>query len=247
MAKSVVSLALPQELKDQVCFSLATHLHNKLLTVGSIGEEITGPPPKGKYTPKETVSDDKSPGTGPHPAALFTDPSLPRHTIYAPKSPPKDAKLPVLLFGNGGCGNIGSMFQNFLREIASHGFVVLANGPPLDPQSGIMGMASLIGKNGFQTKMTAMAESLKWAEDGAAGGKFGVPDLNKIAVAGQSCGGLEAYSASYREPRIKATVVLNSGVIDKEKRVWLSELKAPVALINGGPNDEAYPMVSDQS
>jgi dienelactone hydrolase len=189
----------------------------------------------GKYTPKARVPYEQSPGSGPYAADKFTDDSLPVHTIYAPKTPPAGQKLPVLIFGNGGCANVGTAFQNFLREIASHGFIALANGAP--------------GKGGFdfgggQSKMSAMTASLEWASKGGANGKFGAVDTGKIAVAGQSCGGLEAYSASYREPRIKATILLNSGVIDADKVYMLQELKAPVALFIGGPKDIAYEMVS---
>jgi hypothetical protein len=125
----------------------------------------------GKDTPKERVGNDNLPGTGPYPAAWFTDDSLKAHTIYAPKSPPKDIKLPVLIWGNGGCGSSGLGFQNILREIASHGFIAIANGAPT---------------GGFgQSKMTAMTESLDWVMAGAANGKFGNVDSSKIAAGGQ--------------------------------------------------------------
>jgi hypothetical protein len=74
--------------------------------------------------------DDGTPGTGPYPAYRFVDPTLKNHTIYAPKTPPKGVKLPVLIFGNGGCGNSGSGFTNLLTEIASYGYIAIANGPP---------------------------------------------------------------------------------------------------------------------
>jgi hypothetical protein len=55
-----------------------------------------------------------------------------------------------------------------------------------------------------------------------------------------SCGGLEAYSASYHDSRVKTTLICNSGVIDEEKKYLLAELKAPVAYFIGGPKDIAY-------
>jgi len=186
----------------------------------------------GSEAPKGFSFDDKSPGTGPYAAAYFTDDSLPDHTIFAPKSPPKGVKLPALIWGNGGCGNVGTSFGNLHREIASHGFIVVANGPPA---------AEGKGKGfGGQSKMKSMTDSLDWLEKGAAAGKFGEVDASKIAAAGQSCGGLEAYSASYHDARVKATLIMNSGVIDPDKKYLLNELKAPVALIIGGPKDIAY-------
>ena len=79
---------------------------------------------------------------------------------------------------------------------------------------------------------------------GGANGKFGEVDSTKIAAPGQSCSGLEAYSANYHDERIKTTVLLNSGVIDKEKVCLLSELKAPVAQFIEGPKDVAYSNLS---
>ncbi|KAF2663118.1 hypothetical protein BT63DRAFT_419308 [Microthyrium microscopicum] len=189
----------------------------------------------GSKSPKTTVVDDQSPGSGPFPAAYFTDPSLPDHTLYAAKSPSKN-KLPVVVFGNGGCVNVGTMFQNILREIASHGFLVIANGPAVTNATGLANLAN-------QTNISAMKASIDWVMAGAANGKYGAVDTSKIAAVGQSCGGLEAYSASYHDDRVKTTVLLNSGIIDEPKVYLLAELKAPVALFNGGPLDVAYPNV----
>jgi hypothetical protein len=75
-----------------------------------------------------TFREDKTLGTGKYPAQRTTDPSLDDHTIYAPKAPPQGIKLPVLLWGSGGCSNDGPGFSNFLKEIASYGYLVLANG-----------------------------------------------------------------------------------------------------------------------
>jgi hypothetical protein len=125
-------------------------------------------------------------GTGPYKAAYNADPSLPNHTIYAPKRPPTGVKMPVLIFGNGLCLNMGTMYPNFLTEIASHGYLVIANGPPK-------------GGSGF-AKSIQMTESIDWVTKNASAGKYGAIDAEKIAASGQSCGGLEAYSASKQPP-----------------------------------------------
>jgi hypothetical protein len=57
-------------------------------------------------------------------------------------------------------------------------------------------------------------------------------------------GGLEAYSASYHEPRVKWTVLFDSGILDEKKLYLLKELKAPVAYFLGGKLDIAYANVS---
>jgi dipeptidyl aminopeptidase/acylaminoacyl peptidase len=189
----------------------------------------------GKDTPKVIVMNDNLPGSGPYPAAYFSDNTLPNHTIYAPKSPPKDIKLPVVIWGNGGCGSSGVSFQNFLREVASHGFVTIANG------------AATGGTFVTQTKMNLMTESLDWVMKDTAVKKYGNIDSSKIAAAGQSCGGLEAYSATYHDDRVKTAMIMNSGVIDEEKVYLLGELKVPIAYFIGGPKDIAYNMVRNIS
>ena len=42
------------------------------------------------------------------------------------------AKHGVLVWGEGGCAKNGLTFPEFLTELASHGFVILADGPPVE-------------------------------------------------------------------------------------------------------------------
>jgi hypothetical protein len=127
-------------------------------------------------------------GSGPYKAGFVTDPSLPGHTIYAPKSPP-NVKMPVIVWGNGGCISSGTMFEDFLTEIASYGYLILANGKPAKgSQAAFSNLASLL--SGKQTKVSELTDSIDWATKGN-GKKYGDIDVSKLAVAGQSCGGLE--------------------------------------------------------
>jgi hypothetical protein len=70
-----------------------------------------------------------NPPTGPYAVVVEHDPGLATHTIYRPTQLTMD-KHPVLVWGEGGCANNGLMFPEYLSEIASHGFVVVADGPP---------------------------------------------------------------------------------------------------------------------
>ena len=73
-------------------------------------------------------------GTGPFPAILEQDPSLPTHTVYRPQDLSKvKGKLPIIAWGNGACVNNGLAHRNFLMEIASHGYLAIAIGPPIAP------------------------------------------------------------------------------------------------------------------
>jgi hypothetical protein len=128
-----------------------------------------------------SFGDEVAGGTGPYKAAYSMDPTLPNHTIYAPTSPPEGIKMPVMAFANGLCLRTGNMYPKFLTEIASHGYLVIANGVP-----GGMGFAN----------PNQLTDAIDWVMKEVNTKKYGLIDAQNIAVSGQSCGGLEAYSAS---------------------------------------------------
>jgi dienelactone hydrolase len=205
-------------------------------------------------------------GSGPYPAMMEADPSLPTHTIYHPTALDKfgaNQKLPIVAFANGACGNVGSMYRNFLTEIASQGFLVIAIGPigadmsatqrPTPP----LGAPPAARAGGaprqlppVATQSTQLIDAVNWAlaQNGQAGSKYrGKLDPNEIALMGQSCGGIQAIEMS-ADPRVKTTVVLNSGLFSGPSPIpgldvpesQLDKLHAPVAYFIGGPNDVAY-------
>ena len=70
-------------------------------------------------------------GTGQYKAVMKEEKSLPEHTIFVPQDlTPFSAQkpLPVLVWGNGACSNSPWEHMNFLNEIASQGYIVLATG-----------------------------------------------------------------------------------------------------------------------
>ena len=71
-----------------------------------------------------------APPTGPHAVVIEHDQTLATHTIYRPATL-GPSKHPVLVWGEGGCAKDGLQFPEFLNEIASHGVVVIADGPPV--------------------------------------------------------------------------------------------------------------------
>src|SRR5688500_5231240 len=72
------------------------------------------------------------PPTGPHPIVIEHDQRFATHTIYRPATL-GPSKHPVLVWGNGACVKNGLSFPEYLSEIASYGFVVVADGPPVTP------------------------------------------------------------------------------------------------------------------
>src|SRR5690606_40535228 len=70
-------------------------------------------------------------GSGPEPAIVYSEQSLPTHTIYRPETL-RDDRYPVVLWGNGSCVNSNFGYREFLTVVASHGFIVVAIGPYRD-------------------------------------------------------------------------------------------------------------------
>jgi cellulase/cellobiase CelA1 len=170
-------------------------------------------------------------GSGPYPADYETSGTLPNHTIYRPQSLPSE-RLPVFVWGNGGCSANGLSQQNFLREIASHGFLAIANGGP---------------NAGGSTNSAMLTQSIDWAvaENSRAGSKYyGKLDTTKVAVGGFSCGGLEAYAVS-NDSRVTTTTIFSSGLLNDADDYQLRRLTKPIAYFVGGPSDIAYPNAID--
>ncbi|WP_327048839.1 RICIN domain-containing protein [Microbispora sp. NBC_01189] len=170
-------------------------------------------------------------GSGPYPADYETSTSLSNHTIYRPGTLPSE-KMPIFVWGNGGCSANGTGQLNFLREIASHGFLVIASGSPNGSGS---------------TTSQMLTQSIDWAvaENSRQGSKYnGRLDTGKIAVGGWSCGGLEAYAVS-NDSRITTTTIFSSGLLNDSDDYQLRRLTKPIAYFIGGPSDIAYPNAID--
>jgi len=163
--------------------------------------------PAGEESGERTVEDG---GTGPYKAIMVGDSSLPTHTIFRPKdlSPfGRRNKLPILAWGNGGCANSPAGHQNYLSEIASHGFLIVGIGPPPAPGGGRGS-----GGGGGNTLLAAVDWAIAQNADNASAYK-GKLDVSKIAVFGHSCGGLQALEVS-GDRRISTTIVVDSGILN---------------------------------
>ena len=78
-----------------------------------------------------TVAQRGGPPTGPNAVVVEHDQTLATHTIYRPANL-GSSKHGVLVWGEGGCAKNGLTFPEFLTEIASYGFVIIADGPPVE-------------------------------------------------------------------------------------------------------------------
>ncbi|MEO7689786.1 MAG: hypothetical protein ABIS51_10915 [Sphingomonas sp.] len=208
-----------------------------------------------------------TPGTGAFPALKEIVPSLPDHVIYRPADLSRlgSRKLGLFIWGNGACSDDGASVRFHLAEIASHGYLAIAPGrilsgpgalPPAPqpaPQPAPPPGANASGKLlTVKTTTAALIAAIDWAY--AENDRRGSPffhrlDLNKLAVAGHSCGGLQALEAA-SDPRVHAVIINNSGIfadgtnpiaglnVDK---ALLRKLHTPIFYILGGPTDIAYP------
>ena len=200
------------------------------------------------------------PGSGPYPAMRDVRPDLPDHIVYRPRDLGALAGRPlgVVLWGNGGCSADATSARFHLLEIASHGYVAIAPGnvysgpgalpePPREapPREGAFPPV--------ETLPSDLLSGLDWilAENERPGSPFqGLIDPLKVAVAGHSCGGLQAISVA-ADPRIATAIVHNSGVLDPDAfnpitgfsvaKEELRNIHSPVLYILGGESDVAYP------
>src|SRR3569833_3831545 len=90
-----------------------------------------------RYVAEGKVPD--SVGTGPYPAKKGQYKSLPNSVVYQPAnlSALGQVKMPIYVFGNGACSEDGASQRQHLLEIASYGYLVIAqsgiySGPGLD-------------------------------------------------------------------------------------------------------------------
>ena len=203
-------------------------------------------------------------GTGPYPALKEVDSALPGHVVYRPASFDRlgRKKLGVLVWGNGGCRDDGASARLHLAQIASHGYLAIAPGRILSGPGAVKVAEPprrLDASGAMPPVKTTTADVLKgldWAlaENRRRGSRYyGRIDPDAVAVAGTSCGGLQAIQAG-ADPRIRAVIVHNSGIfadgsnpitgmsVDKS---LLKKLHTPVLYVLGGRGDVAYPNGTD--
>nr|WP_321486956.1 hypothetical protein [uncultured Draconibacterium sp.] len=184
-------------------------------------------------------------GTGEYKAIVISEPSLSTHTVFRPQDLSvfgKKNKLPIIAWGNGACANSPWEHINFLNEVASHGFLVIAIGPM--PAEGEQG--------GGRSQSSQLADAIDWAiaqNSDKNSPYYKKIDVKNIAVSGMSCGGLQTLEIA-PDKRVTTTVVCNSGIfidpitgfpgMPDLKKDDLKKLHTPTLYILGGETDIAY-------
>ena len=219
--------------------------------------------PRGGAPPRPTT------GSGPYKAVMEMDTSLPDHTIYRPEDlwALSGAPLPLVVWGNGACVNAGNSFSNFLTEISSYGFLAIALGPIVERNTTAPAAPPAPAQPPIQqptdttqlprnlppaaTRPSQMIDAIQWAtaENERAGSKY-YKHLNtkKIAVMGQSCGGVQAIEVA-ADSRVTTAMIWNSGLFAQPSNMGggkiigkkdLESIHVPVAYISGDSTDIAF-------
>lgn len=173
-------------------------------------------------------------GSGPYRAVMEADAGLPTHTLYHPQDLGAAGRLPLVVWGNGGCANVGNSFRWFLSDIASYGYLVIAVGPIVADYRRMPGMpmapvtASTATSAGAAqlpppaTHSPQLIDAINWAlaENARKDSRY-YQRINPkaIAVMGMSCGGAQAIEAS-ADARVTTTVIWNSGLFGSQPR-WV--------------------------
>jgi predicted alpha/beta-hydrolase family hydrolase len=173
---------------------------------------------------------------------MVSEASLPTHTVFKPQDLSKFGdknKLPIIAWGNGACFDSPWEHVNFLNEVASHGFLVIAIG-------------TMPKQTEVRSKSQKLLDAIDWAIAQNADPKspyYQKLDTKKIAVSGMSCGGLQTLEVA-GDPRITTVGVFNSGVLGNPgvgmpgmpqvTKPQLNNIKVPTLYLLGGKSDIAY-------
>lgn len=186
-----------------------------------------------------------APKAEPGPYQVTSEPAfgVPGLHVYRPATLdafPKKDTLPVMVWGNGGCGIDSEHFSGFLTTIASHGILIVGT----VPQEGAAQR---------QENADDMRAAIDWAtkENSRAGSPLnGKIAVDKVAAMGTSCGGFLSLTLG-ADPRVKTIGVFNSGVqtppagqaqgrggaSPQPTADALPKLHGPVLLLNGSDPD----------
>jgi hypothetical protein len=209
------------------------------------------------------------PPTGPNPVVVEHDQTLATHTIYRPANL-GSSKHGVLVWGEGGCAKNGLTFPEFLTELASHGFVIIADGPPVEnaggggPGGGTGGGGAPRGApraggpppaggapgaapggpgrgNGAMLDGTALVQAIDWiAKEGNDKTSRFYKKVETGRVAAMGMSCGGLMSYGASADPRVATVGIWNSGLIQPDEKILAGLHSPVIIVTGGENDIAY-------
>lgn len=171
-----------------------------------IGVSLAQPPGVTREMISRALPLEGAPKAEPGPYQVLSEPAFgaPGLQVYRPTVldafPGKDT-LPVMVWGNGGCGINSQTFSGFIGTIVSHGVLVVSTVP-------------IEGAARRQETADDMRAAIDWAEkeNARAGSPLkGKIAIDKVAAMGTSCGGFLSLTLG-GDPRVKTIGVFNSGI-----------------------------------
>jgi hypothetical protein len=176
----------------------------------------------------------EEPTTGPQKPVVEVHSGFPEWTVYRPESLGGETKHPIVVWGNGGCLLNGTLYGQWLLELASYGIVSIADGKPAQSAS------SDPAANGIRPGPDAapMKLAIDWitAENARVCSPFYQKlAIDKIGIGGQSCGGMMTM-LSAGDKRVATAMVFNSGLSTGDAALFAS-YHAPMLFLAGGSSD----------
>jgi len=167
---------------------------------------------------------------------------LPGYNVYRPTDLSAIGRHSVVVWANGGCVRHDATWRPLLERWAAAGFVVVA-------------ITQLPGREvTLEDRTTAadQAKAIDWAlaQDARIGGPYqGRFDVDQIAVAGNSCGGITSLVLAGTDPRVRGAFVLSGSSVgptatrDQATEV-IDKVTQPVGFVVGGAEDVASAQAS---
>lgn len=166
-----------------------------------------------------------------------TPSNLPGYNVHRPTD--MRGALPVIVWANGGCVRSDFTWSKLFERWAGEGFVVIS----------ITGRPGLSPEEAAKDRSTAdhQAAAIDWAvkETRTQGSPYaGRLDVDRIAAAGNSCGGITSLTLASRDPRAKSVFVLSGSSVGPNQTKEaaspiMSKVSVPVMFVVGGNEDVA--------
>jgi hypothetical protein len=233
-------------------FNLVCKLYDHFIILGFLLLSISNSP--ASFAQPSTIGSNAH-GTGPYPAIQEQIDSLPAHVIYRPAAITSVEELGLVVWGNGGCSDDGASSRLHLLELASHGYLVIANGEiysgpgaktrPVQPA---LAEGELAPPRTTAAQMTAAIDWALTENDRQSSPFYKRINIKQVAASGFSCGGLQAIEIAGDE-RISTLVLMNTGIFNEPidripsmslGKEALASIHTPTLYILGGEEDIAY-------
>ncbi|WP_438042428.1 alpha/beta hydrolase family protein [Sorangium sp. So ce128] len=165
-------------------------------------------------------------GSGPHKVVVETnsDPGINQGTIFRPEDLGGNAKYPIFVWGQGACSRDGLATEAAMVEIASHGYVVVADGTPggKEPNRELGGGGDVL---------LAYVDWVIAENEKPCSAFYRKIETTKVAANGFSCGGLMA-AGTAADPRMTTWGHTSSGSFSVN-RAFYESIHTPVLIVTG--------------